>query len=263
MRNNLRGTAPPPRARDLSPSVREFEIRPRGRRGRGPWAATCSVHVAVDGRERDAHLFAGRPAADAAPEVYRIAVKRAEPGPRRLAPDVAAETGDELRSASRTTTSSCPRWARRAVPAGGRRHRHHADLRHGAGCCARRAACACCTPRAAPTNWCSPTPARGAGRAAADLLRRTPASASTLDCEIAALPPRPAGAVAARCRCSRRCARPGSAPGRAAGRPALRDLRQQRRRRQRALLGASCRATACASRCRPSARCSTCSKTTA
>ena len=76
------GTAPRVRAhRDLSPSVREFEIRPEG--GVRPWSvgSHLQLRVQIDGRDETRSLFAGRPAdAPGADEVYRIAVRRAEPG---------------------------------------------------------------------------------------------------------------------------------------------------------------------------------------
>ena len=63
--------------RDLSPTVREFEIRPEG--GVKPWTvgSHLKVRVIVDGVEDErSYSLVGLPD----PEVYRIAVKRAEPG---------------------------------------------------------------------------------------------------------------------------------------------------------------------------------------
>ncbi len=63
--------------RDLSPTVREFEIRPEG--GVKPWTvgSHLKLHVTADGHEDErSYSLIGLPD----PEVYRIAVKRAEPG---------------------------------------------------------------------------------------------------------------------------------------------------------------------------------------
>ena len=71
--------------RDLSPSVREFEIRPE--RGVRPWSvgSHLDLRVVVDGREeKRSYSLVGLPLAPGdAPgtdEVYRIAARRAEPG---------------------------------------------------------------------------------------------------------------------------------------------------------------------------------------
>ncbi|MGY4827363.1 PDR/VanB family oxidoreductase [Sphaerotilaceae bacterium SBD11-9] len=63
--------------RDLSPTVREFEIRPEG--GVKPWTvgSHLKLRVIADGREDTrSYSLVGLPDRD----VYRIAVKRAEPG---------------------------------------------------------------------------------------------------------------------------------------------------------------------------------------
>jgi vanillate O-demethylase ferredoxin subunit len=101
MRNNLSGTAPRLRAqRDLSASVREFEIRPEG--GVRPWSGQPPApRVRVDGREeKRSYSLVGLPHApgDApgADEVYRIAVRRAEPGRGGSRWLWGLQTGDEL-----------------------------------------------------------------------------------------------------------------------------------------------------------------------
>ena len=69
------------RHRDLSASVREFELRPEG--GVLPWTvgSHLNVQVLVDGRpETRSYSLVGLPHEAAAADVYRIAVKRAQPG---------------------------------------------------------------------------------------------------------------------------------------------------------------------------------------
>ncbi|KQW38786.1 PDR/VanB family oxidoreductase [Rhizobacter sp. Root404] len=67
--------------RDLTPTVREFEIRPEG--GVRPWTvgSHLNVRVTIDGREDTrSYSLTGQPHDPVAREVYRIAVKRVEPG---------------------------------------------------------------------------------------------------------------------------------------------------------------------------------------
>ncbi len=67
--------------RDLTPTVREFEIRPEG--GVKPWAvgSHLNLQVSVRGRaETRSYSLVGLPHGPGAHEVYRIAVKRALPG---------------------------------------------------------------------------------------------------------------------------------------------------------------------------------------
>jgi vanillate O-demethylase ferredoxin subunit len=67
--------------RDLTPTVREFEIRPEG--GVRPWTvgSHLNVRVTIDGRdETRSYSLTGQPHDPGAHEVYRIAVKRVEPG---------------------------------------------------------------------------------------------------------------------------------------------------------------------------------------
>lgn len=67
--------------RDLTPTVREFEIRPEG--GVRAWTvgSHLNIRVAIDGREETrSYSLTGVPHAAGADEVYRIAVKRAQPG---------------------------------------------------------------------------------------------------------------------------------------------------------------------------------------
>jgi len=98
MRNNLQWHPATVRAhRDLSPTVREFEIRPEG--GVRPWTvgSHLNMRIEVDGREETrSYSLIGMPNAADAREVYRIAVKLAQPsrgGSRYL---WSLETGDEL-----------------------------------------------------------------------------------------------------------------------------------------------------------------------
>ena len=67
--------------RDLTPTVREFEIRPEG--GVRPWTvgSHLNLRVPIDGRdETRSYSLTGTPHEIGADEVYRIAVKRAQPG---------------------------------------------------------------------------------------------------------------------------------------------------------------------------------------
>jgi vanillate O-demethylase ferredoxin subunit len=95
MRNPLQWHPATVRAhRDLSPTVREFEIRPEG--GVRPWTvgSHLNVQVQIDGREETrSYSLVGLPGD---PEVYRIAVKLALPsrgGSRHM---WSLETGAEL-----------------------------------------------------------------------------------------------------------------------------------------------------------------------
>jgi vanillate O-demethylase ferredoxin subunit len=82
MKNNQQWHPATVRAhRDLSPTVREFEIRPEG--GVKPWTvgSHLNLQVFVDGREETrSYSLVGLPHGPGANEVYRIAVKRAAPG---------------------------------------------------------------------------------------------------------------------------------------------------------------------------------------
>ena len=82
MKNNLRWHPATVRAhRDLTPTVREFEIRPEG--GVKPWTvgSHLDVQVRVQGREETrSYSLVGLPHGPGAAEVYRIAVRRADPG---------------------------------------------------------------------------------------------------------------------------------------------------------------------------------------
>jgi ferredoxin-NADP reductase len=96
MRNNLQWHSATLRAhRDLSPSVREFEIRPEG--GTRPWSVGSHLNVRVQVGGRDEirpYSLVGVPG-DVA-EVYRIAVRRADPGRGGSRFLWSLETGDEL-----------------------------------------------------------------------------------------------------------------------------------------------------------------------
>jgi ferredoxin-NADP reductase len=98
MRNNLQWHSATIRAhRDLSPSVREFEIRPEG--GIRPWTvgSHLQLRVQLDGRDEIRNYsLVGLPDEPAAAEVYRIAVRRAEPGRGGSRWLWQRETGDEL-----------------------------------------------------------------------------------------------------------------------------------------------------------------------
>ena len=83
--------------RDLSATVREFELRPEG--GVLPWTvgSHLNVQVLVDGRaETRSYSLIGLPHAPDAAEAYRIAVKRAEPGRGGSRHMWSLETGAEL-----------------------------------------------------------------------------------------------------------------------------------------------------------------------
>ena len=83
--------------RDLSPSVREFEIRPE--RGIRPWSvgSHLDLRVVVDGREeKRSYSLVGLPDAPGADEVYRIAVRRADDGRGGSRYLWGLQTGDEL-----------------------------------------------------------------------------------------------------------------------------------------------------------------------
>ena len=95
MRNNQHWHVATVRAhRDLSATVREFEIRPEG--GVKPWSvgSHLDVRVEVNGREETrSYSLVGLPG----DEAYRIAVKRAQPGRGGSRFMWALETGTELR----------------------------------------------------------------------------------------------------------------------------------------------------------------------
>ena len=87
--------------RDLSPGVREFEIRPE--HGVRPWSvgSHLDLRVLIDGREekRSYSLVGLPPAQGGAPgadEVYRIAVRRADDGRGGSRYMWGLQTGDEL-----------------------------------------------------------------------------------------------------------------------------------------------------------------------
>jgi ferredoxin-NADP reductase len=98
MKNNLQWHPATVRAhRDLSPTVREFELRPEG--GVKPWTvgSHLNVEVHIGARlETRSYSLVGLPQADGAAEVYRIAVKRAEPGRGGSRFMWGLETGAEL-----------------------------------------------------------------------------------------------------------------------------------------------------------------------
>jgi len=99
MRNPLQWHPATVRAhRDLTPTVREFEIRPEG--GTRPWTVGghLNVQVRIDGRdETRSYSLVGLPGQPDSHEVYRIAVKLAQPsrgGSRHM---WSLETGAELK----------------------------------------------------------------------------------------------------------------------------------------------------------------------
>jgi ferredoxin-NADP reductase len=98
MRHNPQWFAATIRAqRDLSPHVREFEIRPE--HGIRPWSvgSHLDLRVLVDGAEQKrSYSLVGLPDAPGADEVYRIAVRRAEPGRGGSRWLWSLQTGDEL-----------------------------------------------------------------------------------------------------------------------------------------------------------------------
>jgi len=98
MKNNLLWHPATVRAhRDLTPTVREFEIRPEG--GVKPWTvgSHLNVQVKVQGRdETRSYSLVGLPHGPGAHEVYRIAVKCATPGRGGSRHLWSLETGAEL-----------------------------------------------------------------------------------------------------------------------------------------------------------------------
>ena len=83
--------------RDLSPGVREFEIRPE--HGVRPWSvgSHLELRVLIDGREeRRSYSLVGLPDGPGADEVYRIAVRRAAEGRGGSRWLWSLQTGDEL-----------------------------------------------------------------------------------------------------------------------------------------------------------------------
>jgi len=98
MKNNLQWHPATVRAhRDLTPTVREFEIRPEG--GVKPWSVGSHLNVQVRVRDRDetrSYSLVGLPHGPGAHEVYRIAVKRAAPGRGGSRHMWGLETGAEL-----------------------------------------------------------------------------------------------------------------------------------------------------------------------
>jgi ferredoxin-NADP reductase len=94
MRNNLQWHPAHIRAhRDLSATVREFQIRPEGGVKNWTVGSHLNVRVEVDGREETrSYSLVGLPD----PEVYRIAVKRAQPSRGGSSHMWSLETGSEL-----------------------------------------------------------------------------------------------------------------------------------------------------------------------
>ena len=83
--------------RDLTPTVREFELRPEG--GVLPWTvgSHLNVQVLVNGRaEPRSYSLVGLPHEAVSDEVYRIAVKLAQPGRGGSRHMWSLETGAEL-----------------------------------------------------------------------------------------------------------------------------------------------------------------------
>jgi vanillate O-demethylase ferredoxin subunit len=83
--------------RDLTPTVREFELRPEG--GVRPWTvgSHLNLRVPVNGRdETRSYSLVGLPSRPGADAVYRIAVKRAEPSRGGSSHLWSLETGAEL-----------------------------------------------------------------------------------------------------------------------------------------------------------------------
>ena len=114
MRNPLQWHPAAVRAhRDLSPTVREFEIRPEG--GVRPWTvgSHLNVQVVIDGRaERRSYSLVGLPGKFDSADVYRIAVKLAAPsrgGSRHM---WSLETGAELNVGEPNTHFELPLTAK-------------------------------------------------------------------------------------------------------------------------------------------------------
>jgi ferredoxin-NADP reductase len=98
MKNKLQWHPATVRAhRDLSPTVREFELRPEG--GVKPWTVGSHINVQahIAGRvQTRSYSLVGLPGGEGAADVYRIAVKRAEPGRGGSRFMWGLETGAEL-----------------------------------------------------------------------------------------------------------------------------------------------------------------------
>ena len=265
MRNNLQWHSATIRAhRDLSPSVREFEIRPEARRARrGAWAATCSCACRSTAATRArSYSLVGLPDAPGADEVYRIAVRRAEPGRGGSRWLWQREIGDELLIGEPNNHFEI-----------GVKAPHTLLVAGGIGITPILGMALLLARKGASLRMLY------AARRADELIYldalraplgerlRTLCSEAgqriDLDAEIAALPP---GGQMALCgplrlmeaaREAWAARRPADAPT-CASRPSATAAGCRP-----SPSGWSCRATACASRCRPSARCSTCSKSTA
>ena len=189
--------------RDLTPTVREFEIRPEG--GVRPWTVgshlnvRLNLHPRIDGRdETRSYSLTGQPHDPGAREVYRIAVKRVEPGRGGSRHLWSLERGAELMVGEPAQPFRAAA-GRAAVPAGRRRHRHHADRRHGAAAGAQGADVQLLyAARSADELAFADALRARARRAAAHLRRRARASASTSAAELAALPTARAAAAVLR-----------------------------------------------------------------
>ena len=99
--------------RDLTPTVREFELRPEG--GVRPWTvgSHLNVQVLVNGvEETRSYSLVGLPHDPLAAEVYRIAVKLAQPGRGGSRHMWSLETGAELQVAEPNNHFELPLAAR-------------------------------------------------------------------------------------------------------------------------------------------------------
>jgi len=113
--------------RDLTPTVREFEIRPEG--GVRPWTvgSHLNVQVIVNGQpETRSYSLVGLHDA----EVYRIAVKRAEPGRGGSRHLWSLETGAELRVGEPNNHFELPHEQMHGAPHGAQHGAPHAAMHY-------------------------------------------------------------------------------------------------------------------------------------
>ena len=253
--------------RDLTPTVREFEITPEaGIAAAHEPGAHLQVQVLVGepgaGRmQTRSYSLVGEPDGRA----WRIAVKRLDDGRGGSLAMWRLAAGDRLLVSEPQNHFALDLDARRATcwwPAASASRRW---------CCMAQRLAALAQRGGVPVRMLYgarsaeelaylPAAAGSARRCARPACRRTPAARHRLRRrDRGAAAPAASSTPAGRCRCSKRS----SAPGRgrpAAGRPALRDLRQQRPAADAGLRGAHSAPRPARSRCRPTARCSKRSK---
>ncbi len=173
-------------ARDLSPDIRLFEIEPAGEFVAPTPGSHFNVVVHINGRPDVRYYSAVGPCTDG---VYRIAVKRLPDSRGGSAYMWSLAPGAQLTISTPGNHFELSR-GRAGISAARRRHRHHADLHHGAGFGRRPEQTSGCSTRAAAAKtWRWPTSC-GIGSATAcrsSSARRAPRV--DLAAEIAASPP--------------------------------------------------------------------------